>query len=138
MAIYLLLRAKIKNGQILWVDPIKASKVISAHNNQDVEITIKKPYNQRSKNQNAYYHAVVVEILAEELGHRRKEEMHEILRGKFLGRTMEIAGQIIHYAPSTSDLSTVDFEKYLAEIREWASEDLGIWIPLPNEVEHGR
>ena len=37
---------------------------------------------------------------------------------------------------STTDLSTIKMEDYLMHIRVWASQFLGCFVPLPNEVEY--
>jgi hypothetical protein len=31
---------------------------------------------------------------------------------------------------------TKKMEEYLSQIREWASQSLGVFIPLPNEVDY--
>jgi hypothetical protein len=36
---------------------------------------------------------------------------------------------------STSDLSTIEFEEYCSKIRMWASKELGVYIPSPNEPD---
>lgn len=94
---------------------------------------------ERSNNQNRYYFGVIVDILSDHTGFTR-DEVHEILKSKFLRRTMWIPKKtgimemsVISY--STTELTTVQFEKYLSEIREWASLELGINLPEPNEEE---
>lgn len=42
----------------------------------------------------------------------------------------------IEYARSTTELSTIEFEKYLEDIRRWASMKLSCYIPLPNEYDY--
>jgi hypothetical protein len=133
MDIRLLLPAKVKNGQLLWTDPVKTSKVMSKYEGKEVVVTISRPQNQRSLNQNAYYWKVIIEILTDTLGYER-EETHEVLRGKFLLDWKTVAGESIQFSHSTTELSTIEFEDYLQKIREWASVKLNIFIPLPNEV----
>ena len=95
---------------------------------------------QRSNNQNRYYWGVVIDLLSEHTGFNR-EEMHEVLKHKFLRRTLWIPKKdgiqeqsIITY--STTDLTTKQFEDYLSEIRIWSSQDLGLFLPEPNEVDY--
>jgi hypothetical protein len=76
---------------------------------------------------------VIISILADFTGYS-KDEMHEVLKGKFLSDEKEIAGEQIRFSHSTAELNTVEFEQYLTDIREWASVKLGLFIPLPNEV----
>jgi hypothetical protein len=143
MPILQLLPARIESGKILWRDPLVISKVFSAYNGKNVLVTIQPERRRRSINQNAYYHAVVVKIISDELGHSEKET-HEILAGMFLTLEHEVklkSGKIftVKTTHSTADLSTTEFEDYLRRIREWASIDLNLFIPLPNEimVEYG-
>jgi hypothetical protein len=75
-----------------------------------------------------------VEIISHSTGYSR-DEVHEILRGKFLSDSKSIAGEDITFSHSTTELSTVEFEEYLSHIREWASIKLNIYIPEPNEVD---
>ena len=98
---------------------------------EDVRVLVEnKPSRKtnRSINQNNYYWGVVVKIMADFTGYT-EDEMHDALRLKFLGKD-----GILKTMKSTKDLSTVEMEEYLANIRMWASRDLGVYIPLPNEV----
>lgn len=98
------------------------------------KINIQKIKDARSLNQNKYYWAVVVSVLASELGYF-KDEMHMLLRRKFLGYTKvnPVTGEEEVFARSTTDLNTAEMEEYLEFIRVWAINSLDIYIPLPNE-----
>jgi hypothetical protein len=97
-------------------------------------INIQRLKDGRSGNQNRYYWAVVVSVLASELGYF-KDEMHDILRRKFLGYTKPnpATGEEEWFAKSTTTLNTQEMEEYLESIRVWAINALDIYIPLPNE-----
>jgi hypothetical protein len=84
---------------------------------------------ERSSNQNRYYWGVVIHIIANELGYL-PEELHDTLKAKFL---IDQSSKL-KIVRSTSNLDTVQFENYLSLIRVFASTDLNIFIPLPNEV----
>ena len=81
----------------------------------------KLPEKQRSSPQNRYFHGVMLQILSDELGYTL-EEIKGVVKYKF-------------GIKSTSSLSTADFESFMSDIRQWASRDLSIWIPEPNETE---
>jgi len=98
---------------------------------QPVEVIVRKVRSQRSGKQNRYYWPVVVGLLAEHCGYT-PEEMHEALKWKFLRTEVDSPLPTVR---STTSLSTVEFEEYQEQIRIWASSDLGVYIPLPNEVE---
>lgn len=96
---------------------------------QRVEVIIRKPRTKRSDVQNSYYWGVVIELLSKELGYD-KDEMHEILKYKFL----QSNAMGMPYVKSTTKLSTGEFEEYLSKIKQWAAEFLHIVIPDPNEA----
>ncbi len=94
----------------------------------------------RSNNQNSYYWGVIISLLSEHTGFS-PDEMHEILKHKFLRRTLWVRTKhgtqeqsII--AQSTTRLTTKQFEEYQSQIRQWASMDLGVFLPEPNEVDY--
>lgn len=98
-------------------------------------ISIEKFRNGRSSNENRYYWAVIVNGLASEFGYFR-DEMHQLLRQKFLGYTREnpITGKTEHFTRSTTTLSTKEMEEYLESIRVWALTEFSVFLPLPNEI----
>lgn len=98
-----------------------------------VQLTLRKQGKPRSHEQNNYYHGRVVDILANEFGYQH-EEMHEILREKFLTpRFVEFEGKTIAVRHSTTELSTGEFEDYLERIRIWALTEYNVKIPKPHE-----
>lgn len=90
----------------------------------------------RSNQQSRYYFGVVVDILSNHTGFT-PEEMHEILKHKFLRdwKKIKTVNGVFEYVytKSTTILSTAEFENYLAKIREWAAIELNCQIPEPNE-----
>jgi len=100
----------------------------------DIDLSVEKHKNTRSQNQSRYYFGVIVKMLSDELGYT-KGETHEILKGKFLSEEVKVGNEIIRYAKSTTDLKTNTFEDLMTDIREWASAELNIFLPLPNEIE---
>lgn len=123
------------NGQIRTNDQELFSKTLSNFKGPFTIIleTFKKG---RSNQQNRYLWGVVYEKLSEHLGHT-KDEIHAIMGGMFLRQWTLIeeknGSREIEFVRSTTSLTTVEMEKYLRDIREWASIELGFWIPEPNE-----
>lgn len=126
-----LFNGTIKKGKLYLADMEQFNQYISNFEGKDVHISVGIPRKDRSSEQNRYYWGCVVEILQKELGYETKEMMHDALRMTFLK---------VHYTDkpptikSTTELSTVEFEEYLSQVRQWASQE-GIYIPLPNEVD---
>jgi hypothetical protein len=98
---------------------------------QEVEITIGRRRKRRSLAQNSYYWGVVVEAIAEAAGYSTAEEAHDALRLHFLEKHRD--GQMPTIR-STAELTTVEFEDYVAKCRQLGAEMFGIYIPDPLEV----
>ena len=86
----------------------------------------------RSLNQNSYMWGVVYKELAIHLGYTL-DEIHELMKQRFLPRMLVLGKESYNVPLSTTELSTVEMEEYLSQIREWASTELNVNIPLPNE-----
>lgn len=91
----------------------------------------------RSNNQNRYYWGVVVNELSEHTGFT-PDEVHEILKHKFLWKVLFVKAKSgtdkVLVGKSTAQLTTAEFENFMRDVRQWASIELGVWIPEPNEA----
>ena len=104
---------------------------------EDIEVIVRAKRDTRSDQQNRYYWGVVLKIVADETGHTR-EELHEILKSiSMVTKTcIQLNGEVYGVVRSTTSLNTKEMEDYLSECRQWASQKLGCYVPLPNEVEY--
>jgi len=104
----------------------------------DYIVDVKKQKNNRSKMQNNYYWACIVQPLASELGYF-PDELHDTLKLKFSSEWQSIdinERQIgLQVVNSTAKMNTKDFEVYADQIRIWALYELGVRLMLPNEYE---
>lgn len=129
-------RIAVENGKVKFVDLDLFNQELVRYEGKEATLTIKPLRKSRSDNQNRYYYGVVIRILSEELGFL-PDEMHEVLKQKFLtSETIKVGKEEFVIVKSTASLSTVEFEEYLSQIRSWASMDLNTLIPLPNDVEY--
>jgi hypothetical protein len=88
----------------------------------------------RSSNENRYFHGVVLELLSDFTGHTT-EELKLYLKRKFGWiETKQVMGMTVEVPMSTADMNTADFEKFMGQIRMWASAELNCYVPEPNEV----
>ena len=127
----------IKTGDTLEiVEYSNYKRYISTLKDGELELVVRRAKRNRSNSQNSYYWGVVIPLIAEEIGELINEDVHNILREKFLKKGVDILGNRYEIVRSTADLSTMEFEKYLKEIRLWASMELSVKIPLPNEAEN--
>ena len=104
-------------------------------------VSIDRYIRRRGIKQNAYYHLIVVNYVRDGLvamgfdaSLLSNENVHEYLKNRFL--KIDIAnpeGEYFEVTRSTTELTTVEFMDYIAEIQKWATEFLGIYIPDPNQ-----
>lgn len=100
-----------------------------------VTISIEVYKKKRSLEQNSYYWVVVVKLISNHTGYT-EDEVHEFLKSEFIGiKKVKIGGREIERGKTTTDLTTTDFMGYVAEIQQWASEKLDLYLPDPSELE---
>lgn len=96
-------------------------------------VTISNFKRDRTAPQNRYYFGVVVPMMADCYGDS-KEEMHEYLKRKFLTpKKVTVNGFTFELMPSTTKLSTSDFNAYIELCCRHAAQDMELYIPQPNE-----
>ena len=73
-------------------------------------------------------------IMADHTGFT-SDEIHSIMKSKFLNteKVDEKTGVIYPYIRSTTELTTIEMIDYMTSIQKFASEDLQIVLPQPNE-----
>lgn len=121
----------VKSGKLMIQNPEGFRSYLSTLEGKPIQLIARVARKSRSNNQNRYYHGVVVSLLSEHTGYTH-DEMHDALRYLFLtDKTLRIPK-----TKSTTELNTVEFENYLESIRQWASTELSVNIPEPNEVDY--
>jgi len=111
---------------------------------QYVEISISPVKRERSLSQNSYYWGVVLPMITEEVAGKEQgrvdeeivQQVHEEMKIRFLSFEVEslVDKSKLTFTKATKELSTSEFESYLEQIRRFAKNELGINIPLPNEI----
>lgn len=129
-------KVKIENSKFKFVNKAMFDRELSGLEGKEVFVTIKEAKESRSDNQNRYYFGVVLKLISDETGND-VEDIHEYFKVKFLGlEKKEILGYEINVLMTTTKLNTKEFEEYLENIRRFASKELGIVIPEPNQVDY--
>ena len=97
------------------------------------KVEIKKVTSKRSDAQNRLYWKWV-DIMAKELGYT-KTEMHETLvQNLLIPEVKEVmGGKRITIWPSTTKMSVKDFMHYLIDVDYFASNELNITLPRPED-----
>jgi hypothetical protein len=90
----------------------------------------------RSNPQNRYFHGQVVPIIANYTGYTL-DETKDLLKSMFLRDELTVMTKTgvreVAVVRGSSELTTVEFEKFMSDIRSWASKDLSLYIPEPQE-----
>lgn len=80
-----------------------------------IYLSTKKP--KRSEQQNRYYWGVYLPIISSETGEKDLQALHNLFRGKFLTTAIvEVLGEKVRLARSTTDLSVSEFIEYIMSI----------------------
>lgn len=98
---------------------------------KQVVVTLKQYRRTRSNQQNRYAHGVVFKLIADATGYT-VDEAKEAMKWQFLREEHDILPPTVR---STSSLNTMEMEEFIESCRRWASDFLGLYIPLPNEVD---
>jgi hypothetical protein len=91
------------------------------------------PYKKsRSNPQNSYLWGVVYKTISNETGYTC-DELHELFKSSFLPhKLITIGDKSVKITPSTTELTTIEFEEFLELVKRYAAETIGIFIPDPN------
>lgn len=126
--------ATIQKGRLVFNNPDAFEKYLLRLNDKSVDVVVRLPRKDRSIDENAYYWKVVVGLISEHTGYT-PDEVHEFLKLKFLSKIIVMAGKDERIPRSSTSLSTLEWEKWMTEIREWAAQELSLVIPEPNQIE---
>lgn len=96
------------------------------------DVTIKKKRWKRSISQNSLYWLWLT-CIEQETGNSR-EELHDYFRAKFLGaEEVKVFDETIIRLISTTKQDTLEFKRYLDKIQMFASMELHISLPDPED-----
>jgi hypothetical protein len=97
-----------------------------------LRVTVEPWRKPRSLQQNAYYHAVIVDLIATDTGHS-PAEIHEILKDMYCPVRIVRLGDVERQVRSTTLLSTVEMSGYIEQCIAFAAVELGISVPAAGE-----
>lgn len=124
---------KVAQGKFIPSNTRSFRDAFAFHEGKEVELTVERKKKRRSNNQNAYYHGVVVPMIAQAMGEDSCEDVHNYLKAEFNWKYIVIGDEEKKFPQSTAKLSTAEFSEYVAKIQRWASEFLSLYVPDPNE-----
>ncbi len=97
------------------------------------EVTVKRWRKRRTLNQNALYWKWIEEIVghvSDATGYER-DEVHEYLKQRFLEPKTIVIDSWAIKRYTTTNCDTKGMAYYMDRIHRWASQDLGLVLPLP-------
>jgi len=125
------LKAKIKNGSIVYTDQKTKEKHIQSLEDCEVSVVIKKWRKCRSGEQNKFLWGVVYQTISDFTGYET-EDLHNHFKAHFLSK--KVGKLTTTY--STSGLNSKEFTEYIEKIRRFADTQLELRIPNANEIDY--
>lgn len=118
-----------ENKTARWFDVNDFQDLINQLPPDRYRIKICKYSQRRSVEQNSFYWKML-SIASMEIGYET-EELHEIMKFKFLRRTVisETSGEMLDYIKSTSKLTVTEFREYIDKCKRYLSNTLNIKFP---------
>lgn len=151
MKIYPKWKVKIHEGKVVFEQREQFDSHLIPYEGKIMSLVLKPYTKRRSRQEEKYYHAVVVRMIADEMG-ETDDNTHNLLRGLFLEREKSAVlenGEVIRYTRilSTTELNDKQYREYWKQCVDWAAQptkdtglaqDSGIklYIPLPNETDY--
>ena len=125
--------AQIDFGHIKLDDKPSFDAWISTLEGKKVDVVVSKYRKNRTDNANKYLWGVCYQLMADELGYS-VDDIHSLMKGMFLKKVAVIKGKKYDVIQSTASLSTDDFSAYIEKIKQFASQELNLYLPNPQEV----
>lgn len=140
-------KVKIEKGKVVFENRDLFDQHLIPMEGKEKYLIIKDISKSRSRQEEKFYRAVVVRMVAEEMT-IEDEEAHNFLKGLFLTieeKTPE--GYRYNRVQSTTELSDKAYREYWGKCINWAvlptldeglgpNSGLGLYIPMPNEVDY--
>lgn len=129
----------IRDGLLFLAKHSAFDAVLAAMPNGQVVIRVEQVQDARSVALNAYYWAVVIEMVSTETGYTDKEAHAEMKQLHLPIRFAALRGNgkikdVRVFEGTTTDLSNAEEWEYIENIKRWAAETLDLVIPDPELV----
>jgi len=131
--------AEVKGGRLFFRNRRQFDQAVAQFKEGwTVEVSVKRLRATRSQLQNRYWWGVCVQLVSEHTGYT-PEEVHEIAKQLFIPKRLalqngngEVKGEFV-IGGSTREMNTVEFGEFMERFREWAAQDLDVYIPDPTD-----
>ena len=141
-------RATVRSGKIIIENDEAFQRHLIPYEGRDMIVIVRPYFKDRSRQEEKYYHAVVVEMIAEamEITH---DEAHNFLRSMFLKVEERSGDGKYRYERimSTTELNDKAYREYWQKCVRWAAlptdpnglgpdSGLELYISEPNEIDY--
>jgi hypothetical protein len=139
-------KGRIQNGVLRHENKQAFERYLLTMDGKEIETVVKPRAKERSRQEEKFYHAVVVRMVADEMT-IMDEEAHQFLKSMFLRREEQtLQGFRYERTLSTTELSDKAYREFWESCIRWAAlptqdeglgieSGLGLFIPYPNEVD---
>lgn len=125
------------DGKLKIYDQQGFKRLVDHLPDDGLELILRKEKSKRSREQRAYYWAVIIPPIKEFCGHTTSEETNEVLKQRFNPKpSKDFDGNPIMIGGSIEKESVQEVEKIYEEIRAFFAVEFNVIIPLPNEVSY--
>lgn len=97
-------------------------------------LTIQPIRKIKTNEQQRYYRGVICARLADHWG-LTNQEAHEAIGNEFLQYRPFPGGPRLIRTTALDEWNTIEWEKFMSRVRMWASQEHGVYIEEPNEVD---
>jgi len=106
-----------------------------------VIVSIKPYQDHRTRSQNNLYWLWLSELgesFSTDTVRHTKDDMHDMLRHKFLGTEQyQIGTEVFNRLPSTKHFPKGVMSQYMEQVEAWAT-DHGVLLPIPNDNDYSK
>ena len=124
------LYGKVERGKLVLDYPEQLVVKLASLEGKRVEVIVRRETKTRTSQQNRYLFGVVYAIISDCTGYD-PEQVHDAMKVKFASKHLD-NGLVI--TERTSKMTTERMTRYIDDIKRWAAEFLGCYIPDAGEV----
>ena len=124
------LYGKVERGKLVLDYPEQLVVRLASLEGKRVEVIVRKETKTRTSQQNRYLFGVVYAIISDCTGYD-PEQVHDAMKVKFASQHLD-NGLVI--TERTSKMTTERMTQYIDDIKRWAAEFLGLYIPDAGEI----
>lgn len=102
---------------------------------QGAKVELREVKQKRTLPQNAIFH-LWIGVIADAIGEYDRESVKRDVKQLFLGTSEaynRFTGELIQVEAKTSKLTTEQMGDLLSRVQHWAREELGIYLPSPDD-----